>query len=78
VSSSIKPGTVPLLDLSRFDAGVAQRSAFLTELCVAAHEVGFFYVTGHGMDQQLQRDLMDLARQFFALPEARQIGASRW
>jgi isopenicillin N synthase-like dioxygenase len=60
---------IPLLDLRRFDAGDAQRAAFLTELRTAAHEVGFFYLFGHEVDGQLLRDLMESARRFFALPE---------
>jgi isopenicillin N synthase-like dioxygenase len=34
---------IPMLDLRRFDAGEAERAAFLTELREAAHGVGFFY-----------------------------------
>jgi isopenicillin N synthase-like dioxygenase len=60
---------IPLLDLRRFDAAEAQRAAFLTELRAAAHEVGFFYLSGHDVDAQLLRDLMQSARRFFALPE---------
>ncbi len=62
-------GRIPELDLRRFDAGNAQRAAFLTELGVAAHDVGFFYITGHGLDASLQRELLHLARQFFSLPD---------
>jgi isopenicillin N synthase-like dioxygenase len=61
---------IPLLDLRRFDAAGAQRAAFLTELRAAAHEVGFFHLSGHDVDSQLQRELMESARRFFALPEA--------
>ena len=44
---------IPQLDLRRFDAGEAQRAAFLAELRTAAHEVGFFYVTGHDVETHL-------------------------
>jgi isopenicillin N synthase-like dioxygenase len=60
---------IPLLDLRRFDAADAQRASFLAELRAAAHEVGFFYLSGHDVDAQLLRDLMESARRFFALPE---------
>jgi isopenicillin N synthase-like dioxygenase len=66
---SILERMIPLLDLRRFDAAEAQRAAFLTELRTAAHEVGFFYLSGHDVDTQLLRDLMESARRFFALPE---------
>jgi isopenicillin N synthase-like dioxygenase len=61
---------IPLLDLRRFDAGEAERAAFLAELREAAHGVGFFYVTGHGVDAGLLSDLMDTSARFFSLTEA--------
>ncbi len=51
-----------------------QRTAFLAELRGAAHEVGFFYVEGHGVDPALQSDLLESARRFFSLPRPRQAG----
>jgi isopenicillin N synthase-like dioxygenase len=66
---------IPVLDLRRFDPGDgahaadAERAVFLTELRAAAHEIGFFYVTGHGVEAQLQSDLMEMSARFFALPE---------
>jgi isopenicillin N synthase-like dioxygenase len=64
---------IPQLDVRRFDAGEAQRAAFLAELRNAAHEVGFFYVTGHDVDARLTRDLMESARRFFSLPDAEKL-----
>jgi isopenicillin N synthase-like dioxygenase len=63
-------GHVPQLDLRGFDAGESQRAQFLAELRIAAHEVGFFYLVGHGVEPPLLRELLDFARHFFALPEA--------
>jgi isopenicillin N synthase-like dioxygenase len=60
---------IPVLDLRRFDAGDAQRAAFLMELRAAAHDVGFFYVTGHGVDAELLSDVMETTARFFSLPE---------
>ena len=62
--------SIPLLDLSRFDAGEPTRTNFLSELRRAAHDVGFFYLAGHGIDPELLRALIDSSRRFFALPEA--------
>ncbi|MGB7872511.1 MAG: 2-oxoglutarate and iron-dependent oxygenase domain-containing protein [Mycobacterium sp.] len=36
----------------------------------AAHEVGFFYLTGHGVSGELTRRVLAAARRFFALPQA--------
>lgn len=62
--------TLPQLDLSAFHAGGEQRAAFLRELKTAAREVGFFYLKGHGVSDSLQQQVLDISRQFFALPAA--------
>lgn len=64
---------IPELDLGRFDAGDASRASFLSDLCVAARDVGFFYLTGHGIAPELLRELLEVARRFFALPEAEKL-----
>jgi len=73
VHASEDKGSIPLLDLRRFDDGEASRGAFLAELRTAAHGVGFFYVTGHGVRPELLQDLMAAARRFFALPDAQKL-----
>jgi isopenicillin N synthase-like dioxygenase len=52
--------SIPLIDLNSLD---------LEELRAAARDVGFFYLTGHGVDPDLLRNLVLVARRFFALPE---------
>lgn len=64
---------IPALDLGRFDAGDASRASFLSDLRVAAREVGFFYLTGHGIAPELLRELLEVARRFFALPAAEKL-----
>ena len=46
--------TLPLVDISRF-RDPARREGFLAELRHAAHDVGFFYVTGHGIPAEVVR-----------------------
>lgn len=60
---------LPVLDLTRFEAGTDEREAFLAELRRAAYDLGFFYVSGHGVDQHLIGQVLALSRRFFALPE---------
>jgi isopenicillin N synthase-like dioxygenase len=55
---------LPLIDLRWPEAEVARR---IGEAC-RAH--GFFYVTGHGIDEALSQRIEDLSQRFFALPEA--------
>ncbi|WP_245572503.1 isopenicillin N synthase family dioxygenase [Actinokineospora enzanensis] len=59
--------SLPLLDLTRFRT---DRARFLTDLRHAAHEIGFFYVTGHGVPESLMSEMFTAARRFFALPLA--------
>ena len=61
---------LPLLDLRRLDGDAAGRAAFLAELRAAARDVGFFYLTGHGIPASQIADVQALARRFFALPAA--------
>jgi isopenicillin N synthase-like dioxygenase len=70
MTASPSDSPIPLLDLRRLDAGETLRSAFLADLRAAAHDVGFFYLTGHGVAPDLLRDLLTCSRRFFALPTA--------
>ena len=60
--------SLPVLDLSRLDAGPAEADAFRAELRRVTHEVGFFYLVGHGVDQDLIDELLAVSRRFFELP----------
>lgn len=60
---------LPLVDISRFGAEPGpDREAFLAELRHAAHDVGFFYVVGHGVDRSVTDGVLAAAHEFFALP----------
>jgi isopenicillin N synthase-like dioxygenase len=61
-------GTVPTLDIRRLDAGGAERNLFLRDLRAAAPNVGFFYLIGHGIEDDLIGRVLSLSRRFFALP----------
>lgn len=60
--------SLPILDLSRLDGDDAE--AFRTELRETTHDVGFFYLVGHGVPQELIDQVLDVSRRFFELPEA--------
>lgn len=61
---------LPVLDIRRLDAGADERAALLEEVRRTAYDLGFFYITGHGVDQALIDQALMLSRRFFALPEA--------
>ncbi|MCX4993694.1 isopenicillin N synthase family oxygenase [Streptomyces sp. NBC_00568] len=58
----------PVLDLRDAAGSEEARAGFLHRLRVAVHEIGFFQLVGHGVEDA--DDMLDLARRFFALPEA--------
>ncbi|MCE4024890.1 MULTISPECIES: isopenicillin N synthase family oxygenase [unclassified Microbacterium] len=60
---------LPILDLSRLDAGAETAAAFRDDLRAATHDVGFFYLTGTGVTPELEKRLHQAAKDFFALPE---------
>lgn len=63
--------TIPVVDLSKFVEGnEADRVAFIEELGVAFHEVGFVGVVNHGIDTALVEGFYDASKQFFSLPVA--------
>jgi isopenicillin N synthase-like dioxygenase len=64
---------LPVLDLSRFGAGGSHQARFLADLRAAAREVGFFYVTGHGVPEELNAAILNQARALFALPEEQKL-----
>ena len=61
---------VPLIDISPLREGGPGADQVGRSLDVACREVGFFYVTGHGVDQAVVDRLQRLARSFFARPDA--------
>ena len=60
--------TLPVLNLARY-FNPAERDAFLEQLRTAARDIGFFYLTNHGVNDDLQRAVQQEARRFFALDD---------
>ncbi|MGB0615268.1 MAG: isopenicillin N synthase family dioxygenase, partial [Acidimicrobiales bacterium] len=63
---------LPVVDLTAFrnDPSGPEGLAVVEELRRAAHEVGFVYLRGHGVDPNLDGAMFGTARDFFDLPEA--------
>lgn len=71
-STTDHDAALPVLDLREFDRGTdpAARSRFVEQLRETCHDVGFFYLVGHGIGDTLFREVEEVTRAFFALPEA--------
>lgn len=63
--------SIPSIDLSLFTKGsTKQKEEFYTQLRYAAHEIGFFYLVGHDVSDELCHTLQLSSCKFFALPLA--------
>lgn len=65
-----KPAHLPTIDFSKFHGSAIERDAFIAGLTRVLHDHGFFYLTGHGVPQDLIDDVLAVSKRFFALPEA--------
>lgn len=61
---------LPVIDVSALRSAGTDASSIARELDAACRLDGFFIVTNHGIDPGIARDLENLSRTFFALPEA--------
>jgi isopenicillin N synthase-like dioxygenase len=57
---------LPIISLDKL-GNVREESVRLRE---ATHDVGFFYLVDHGVPSSLERDLLRVGRELFALPDA--------
>lgn len=56
---------IPVIDIGALVNGSPDRYAVAAAIGRACREDGFFYVTGHGVDNTLQHDLERFSREFF-------------
>jgi len=66
---------IPVVDLTGANAPAA-RDRIGAELVRSAAEIGFFYVSGHGVPSALCDAAMAASRDFFALPESMKAGVA--
>lgn len=59
--------TLPVISLRRLIDG-PDREAEITRLREVTHEVGFFYLSDHGVPTELEADIFSAIRNFFDLP----------
>lgn len=60
---------LPTIDLAALRPGAPNRERELARLRDTARGVGFFYLVGHGISVTRADAVLELARQFFALPQ---------
>jgi isopenicillin N synthase-like dioxygenase len=57
---------LPIIDIGALVNGAAERYRVADQIGRACRESGFFYITGHCVDDRLQQRLEELSRYFFA------------
>lgn len=60
--------SLPIIDISPFlspSSSEGTRNKTAQALYTACHDVGFFYLTGHGIPEKTQQAVLDAAREFF-------------
>ena len=63
--------TIPVIDIAPLLAGTPEQArAVASELGRACREVGFFYVSGHGIPPELRSRVFDASRAFFSGPSS--------
>ncbi len=62
-------GALPVIDVSSLVGGTGDADAVAAALDEACRRHGFFVVVGHGVDPSATARLVELAREFFALPD---------
>lgn len=60
--------TLPIIDVSALVTRTGDTTKTAGQIALACRKSGFFYVTGHGVSEDLQSRLEDLSRDFFSLP----------
>lgn len=64
---------LPLIDIGPLVTGSPGRRSVAEEIGEACRDYGFFYITGHGVDEELQLRLERFSREFFAQPVERKL-----
>lgn len=62
--------SLPILDLTELDRGAGDALHFLEKLRRTTRDIGFFYLVGHGIEQELIDEVLAVSRRFFELPES--------
>jgi isopenicillin N synthase-like dioxygenase len=57
---------VAVVDITPLITGVGSPRTVADQIAKACRDCGFFYIVGHGVDEELQRRLEDVSRRFFA------------
>ena len=67
---------IPIIDISALVCGADERHGVAARIGRACRDSGFFYITGHGVDEALPLRLTEASRRFFAQPVEKKLEIS--
>ncbi|MEY4922594.1 MAG: hypothetical protein RLY17_1311 [Pseudomonadota bacterium] len=67
---------IPILKLSMLYGDIEDKKNFISQLTEAAHRVGFFYLSEHGVSNLFLGKVRELTERFFLLPEKDKLSIS--
>lgn len=71
MAKTVEISEIPVIDFAPFLQGdPADRRAVAAEMAMACETIGFFYLTGHGVPEDLRSAIFDQSAAFFHLPLA--------
>ena len=68
--TSTEKNLIPVVDLSLLQGDLLRQTQLSEQLRKAARDIGFFYLSGHGISDELICAVQQITRRFFELPEA--------
>ncbi len=68
MSNAIKQTTIPVIDISKLDGSESDRKQLIEDLRFAAHDVGFFYISGHNIPKFVTDNILSETKKFFNHP----------
>lgn len=68
-ASQIDRSEIPIVDFQRYKGAAADRYAIAYDLQKFCHEVGFFVIINHGVDQSTTEAAFNYSKQFFSFPQ---------
>lgn len=69
-AKSVSLCEIPIIDFAPFLTGSAEdRLAVSAAIATALHDIGFFYLVGHGVPEDLRSEIFDQSSIFFAQPD---------
>jgi isopenicillin N synthase-like dioxygenase len=66
MSFKLSTSQIPIIDIRPLIAGGNGLNSVAAQIRQACQDTGFFYIVGHGVDEQLQSQLEQLSQEFFA------------